>query len=520
MMLPPWRSATPSEPGPVATALVQLATAFVLANIGAVVGTVGGSSRAGTAGAAVGLAAAAFVGGVFLHPGRGPLAARVGDLAWAFSVVYLGVGAGALLADDDVYAAIRAHATDSSVEVHLKHRVVALAALVALVYAVALYLRRRRVWVQTAAVASLVTALLAALDTRAAVPDVVGGLYLVILAATLAVGAWHGFLRPVASGYVLAATVGGVAAWLLIGANRPLGTIVAFVLLGCVFVGAVRARRASLLAATPVLVFVLVPRALVPDLGVQLGIGLAFAGLGAALAMATTRLAAGVLGPRPRIGGLLGVATFSSLIGLTILDIGKADAGSVAGYGCVAVVFVAAASARRWYAVVLTGLALLGSAGSLIDGVAGGPVRGSLVLAGAGVVALAVLLSRPATAADPAQDAGWQPLRTVTVGSGYPRVFPALRAAAAESGFGVVLADHGSGRVLLSVRSGAAVDVRLWGSDAETTVAVGVRPPVAADVVAAVDALLYKAATTAADARKVPEPRAGGEPGVGGSWHA
>jgi hypothetical protein len=495
-------------PGPVASAFAQLGVAFALLNVGTLVTAVAGGSRVGTVAAAIVLTAITFAIGFVVGRDGGELPAKVADLCWAFSVGYAGTAVFAISAPSAYYHAIRERSTDPSIAVHITSAHVLTAAGVATIYAVALYLARRRVWVQTATVVAVVTLLLAALSTYDGIPDLAVGLCLTVVALYLVLAAIVGLFRPVGSGYVLAALVGGAGAWVLVDANRALAAFVIVTLLVAVFIGAVIERRPPLLSAGGVMAFVLLPRVLVPDLGARLGIGLAIAGSGAAVAFATTSLTARVLGPRPRVGGLLAVATIGALIGLSILSFGHPDAGQVFGFVCVAVVCMAAAAAQRWWAVVLTGLALLVTGSSLAKALTNSPAGSAAILVGGGVAVAAVAIARDRSRSKgPTEE--WRHLREVSFGASYLRVFPALQSSAEQLQLRVAMADHTGGRLLLADRSGPRLDIRLRGTDFDTTLAIGARTPHDAETNQLVDALLQRTVVLVGDLNLAPMPRPG-----------
>ena len=360
-----------------------------------------------------------------------------------------------------------------------------LGGITALVVAGTCYALHRRVWLQVATVAAAAVILGAGVERQPDLPNGLSGALLVVLGGFVAVGCLSGIVRPVASGYVVAAVVAAIGAQYLVDADTLVGGLVTFVLLGLVGWGILESRNRSLLPVALLAGAVLLPQVLSPAIGTGKAVSLSMAAVAASVGWLAVDLERRSVRP-VQIGGVFAfclVLLVVSGFGSATLSFGDGDSLD-AGDKVVAVLhalllvafFGAAAAARRRPATVISGFLVVGavpsSLAAVFDGPSGlGAIFSLPALAGAVWVAIRLDKRAPRPAAAPYQQetslSGEGREWTVVVT--YPVVFDAVVAALGGAGLALQLVDRAAGRVVAGDAAHPTLVVAVWASDAVRT---------------------------------------------------
>jgi hypothetical protein len=373
------QDASPAARGRAASALAQLGAFVVLGNLGAVLVP---PAREGSATAPMvlaALAAAAVAASLLLSRRPDRVLTGLGDLTGAAGAVYAGTAVMLTVA----------LATDVPAE-ERPDGAVAVGCLVVAAVAGALWRLRRTPWLLVTAVLGAVLGLLALLESREVLTAGTGAGVLVVTAAWLAAGAMAG-LGPRVPMEVLAGVAAVAGAVVLVEHDRRLGLAAgAAVAAGLLLVGSLSARPWLVPLAVLGLAVVL-PRVLVPPLGVADGVGGTLVALGGAAGLAALLLAARA----PVGGGALALGWLLAAVGAVVLAVSAGTAGLASAGAAFALLLVGAAAGRRRAVTGLSAVALLMIATPLVGRAVGdGGTATALVAVGALVVLVAVV-ARP-----------------------------------------------------------------------------------------------------------------------------
>ena len=444
----------PGEPGVAQLAALHVAVASGLSSLDGALSVVAGTSPWWSATAALAVAVGLGVAGLGVVRRPSGLARWLADLLLAAAVLHL-FGAGLVTSV--------ALGGDGATPLMV-------GALAALPVAAVMYRLHRRLWLQVVTAAALALALTSALARAEGMPVAVPGAFLLIVAAFTAAGAHLDVVRPVRSGYVVAALLAVVGAQVLLSGELVAGYLVAPAVLALVCAAVVRSRSASLLPVTLLAGVVIVPQLLGPVLGTGYTIGLTGAGVGAGVSW----LAADVArrSPRPvKTGGVFAACTV--LVVACAWPLSHADdlVVRVSALAALAVFLCAAVSARRIPAAVIAGLVLvarLPAVGTGSDEPSPAGALTALAVAVVASVACVLLLRRaPGPAAGPVHleqvlaDEGGQ----WTVVAPYAQVFDAVAGVLAGAGLPLQLVDRAAGRVVAGPALAPVLVVALWAAD-------------------------------------------------------
>lgn len=447
----------PGDPGFGVLAALHLGMLFALSAVAALLApTVDQPSLTAAGGAAAVAAVTAAVAVAALRRDH-PVSLWVADFCFAASAAYLALTAAtvALVAGSSGRTALLAGAAAGGT-------------CAALVYVVL-----RRVWLQVATVAGLATSLLALVAGGEGVPDPVAALFLLIIAGFVAAGALSGAVRPIGSGYVLAALVGLAGAQVLLTGTAGVGYLAPVVVLAAVGALLVRTGSASLLPVLAIGGVVLLPQVLGPLFGGARAFGLSVVGVGAGVAWLAVDVQRRSVRPQ-HTGGVFLLCSLLVLVAAPIL-LAQSDAlvALLAGLG-LAAFFAAAATAGRRPATVLSGLLLvLTVPQALVEPLRGGSeltVVAQLGLAAAAIAA-AVLLDGRAARPQAATGDGWlsAPGADALLDAPYPQVFDTTVRLLGGAGLALQLVDRAAGRVLAGPAQAPVLGVAVWQSGPVTT---------------------------------------------------
>lgn len=460
----------PGEPSYPVLAALHLGLLFALSALAAfLVPSAGQPSLTAAGGCAAVAASTACLGALALRRPQ-PVFLWVSDFCFAASCAYLGLAAGAL--------ALVAGSSDRDA--------LLVGASVGGSCAALLYLAIRRLWLQIATVVGLTTLLLTLVTGAEGVPDPVAALFLLVIAGFVGAGALAGAVRPIGSGYVLAALVGLAGAQVLLTGTAGVGYLAPVVVLLAVGVLLVRTGSASLLPVLAIGGVVLLPQVLGPLFGGARAFGLSVVGVGAGVAWLAVDVQRRSVRPQ-HLGGVFALCSVLVLLAAPILLV-QSDAlvALLAGLG-LAAFFAAVALAGRRPATVLSGLLLvLTVPGALTEPLGGGSeltVVVQLALAAAAIAVAVVLADRvPRPAAAAGDDWLAAPGAQALLDAPYAQAFDSAIGLLGRSGLALQVVDRAAGRVLVGPAGAPVLGIAFWQSGPVSTSVrvVGAQPDVEA----------------------------------------
>ena len=447
----------PGAPSYAVLAALHIGMFFAVSSLAALLVPAAQEASLTAAGGAAAVAAiAAFCGVAALRQYR-PVAMWVADFSFAAAAVYLGIAAAA--------ASLVAGSADRTA--------LLCGALAATLVAGSGYARVRRIWLQITLVAGVGAAILALASLGNGMPAVVDGAYLLVLAGFVAAGAAGGVVRPVGSGYVLAAITALAGAHVALDGAAGLANLVPVAVLIAVAALLLRTGSASLL---PVLVIggvLLVPSALEPLFGAGRAFGLGLLGVGAAVAWLVVDVQRRAVQPK-QTGGVFFCCTALVLLSSPFLTYQSATSVALLASLALVAFFGAAAAARRRPATVLSGLLLVLTVPPVLTRPFGdGQVATVLVQLSlaAAAVASAVLLDRraPRPAAATGEDWLAAPGLDAVLDAPYPAVFDTAVRLIGMSGLQLQVVNRAAGRLLAGPAEAPVLGVAAWQTGPVTT---------------------------------------------------